>query len=157
MKQLKEFDKVGHNLASIQARIFSESLKDKIASYAFIKIFMHHPMVESMDDLSFDTGVISEQDIYATVVRSIKNKNRGTLYSDGTIHWIGYFYRAFCYVTNYSSKTAFKLISPTYLQKVYIAYHSQDIVKAIQWVIDDRRIPLETDKERIMRILRETA
>ena len=152
----REFDKLGHDLASAQARIFARASRDGVSTYGFIKVFCHLPSVESLDDLTFPYGVLSEEDIFYEALRKVTPKKRGAVYEEAVAHWIGYFYRAYCYLTASRSKEAFRLIPPSYLVKVYSPYHSLDIAKAVQLVINDRAIVFPSPKQKIMAILKAT-
>ena len=157
MKSLRNPDKNCHDLADIQARLFKKSALEKIPSFYFIKVFMHSEMVKKMDEVdSFLYGNISEQEIYMDVVRKIKNINRGEVYSASIMNWIGYFYRTMSFMTSLSSKRIFELVKPKYLCGVYPMYHSLDITKAVQMVMDDLKIILEDDNQRFMRIFQES-
>ena len=156
MTYLREFDKTGHLLASIQARMFVNSAKDGLPSYNFIKVFSFLEYTESLDKLSFLYGSISEQDIYASTVKKMNKVSGGSVFTENELHWMGYFYRAFCYVTGWSSKETFRYISPSYLRRVYVPYHSLSIEKAIKMVVNELKLPEENDQDKIMRILRAT-
>ncbi|HAL18193.1 MAG TPA: hypothetical protein DCO86_00995 [Spirochaetaceae bacterium] len=149
----REFDKTGHSLSAIQARIFSRSAEEGVPTYGFIKVFMHSEHARKLDDLSFLYGVGSEEDIYERTKSKVKPKKRGVVYEEAVAHWIGYFYRAYCYLTMSSSKDAFHRIPPAFLMGVYEPYHTVDIAKAVQMVIQDRGIVFLTPKERIREIL----
>ena len=156
MNYLRKLDKTGHDLADIQARMFSKSAEQNIPSYFFIKIFSYYKEVNKMDDLSFLYGNVSEEDIYFYVKSKIKKHIKGTVYSKAEMHWIGYFYRSFSYVTGWNSKKMFETIPPKYLLEVYQPYHTQDIMKSIQMVIDDLNIKDDNQEERIFTILKMT-
>lgn len=156
MKFLREFDEKGHELAELQSRLFSLSTKEKIPSYFFIKVFCYYSDVDVLDDLSFYYKNISEEDIYTRVKTKI-TINHGKIYGEGEMAWIGYFYRAFSYITGMKTYVIFEKVQPSYLRKVYYPYHTQDIVKAIKLVIKDLHISTESDDSKIMGILRKYA
>lgn len=155
MKFIKNEDEKCFSLSQMQAGIFERAAKDQISSYFFIKVYMHSDEVNKLDDESiFYTG-LSRESIYLPILRKMK-KTSGEAYPIEIMHWIGYFYRTACYLTGKRSKWMFNQISPSYLKDVYYTYHSLDITKAVQLVLDSKIQKEETDHERIMRILRET-
>lgn len=153
MKFLREFDETCHRLSSIQADLFSLSRKEKVASYTFIKCFSYLESTKSLDDLSFLYGTKDINDIYRETLSKIKNPKRGKLIEEKKIHWIGYFYRTYCYLTGHSSKQAFKEIPVKYLEKTYYTHHSLDITQAVKWVIDSLQIKNTDPLKKILNIL----
>ena len=155
MSFLRDFDKLGHELASAQSRIFALSAANGIPSYGFIKVFSHMDEVRSLDDLSFPYGVRSETDLYHLCVGKMRNLDWGKTLDTRVMTWIGYFYRSYCYLTGVSSKMAFRRVPPSYLLKVYPAYHTQDIKKAVSLALEEKGEETEPE-ERLMAILRKT-
>lgn len=152
MNYLREYDANCHTLSDIQARIFEKASKEKIPSLYFIKSFSYNEETTMMDNLKFLDGFSSEEEIYISSKRKVKT-NRGQIINPVVMHWIGYFYRSFCYLYGFKSKEAFKLIEPNYLVKIYPLYHSQDIRKAIIWAILDLKIERVDPKDKIRKLL----
>lgn len=154
MNYLREYNKECRLLAEAQGQIFKKSVEESLPSYFFIKSFMLSEEARLFDNMSLLTSYVSIEDIYLSISKKIKS-HRGEVYDTKVIMWIGYFYRTYCYLYNISSNVAFSQISPSYLKRAYKMYHTQDIRKAIDWVIKDLNISFVDDKERIMQILRE--
>lgn len=152
MNYFRQEDTNCHLLADVEARIFKKASEDKIPSYFFIKSFSYNKDTFVLDDLRFLNGFSSEEEIYLSTVSKINSK-RGEVYEVKIMHWIGYFYRTFCYLYNFTSREVFELISPKYLKEVYPLYHTQDIKKAIAWTIEHFNIKKETKDQKIRRIL----
>lgn len=156
MKFLRESDKTGHQLADVQARLFSKSAEDQLPSLYFIRAYMRLRETAKMDDLSWLYGNASEQEVYRDAIEATGKKSGGTHFNQREMHWIGYFYRMMAYMTGFSSKELVEMVPPRYLQQVYPMYHSLDIVAAIERVGSDLDLKQETDEERLRRIIRES-
>ena len=153
MNFLKEYNKQCRLLADIQGQIFKKSAEENIPSYFFIKVFMYSDDALLFDDLSLLTSYVSTEEIYSNIAHKVK-RNRGEIYNSKEIFWIGYFYRSFCYLYDVRSHTAFELVPVAHLKKAYSMYHTQDIRKAIQWVVDDLNITFKDNQQKIYDILR---
>lgn len=53
------------------------------------------------------------------------------------LHWIGYIYRYWAYISGKSSKQIYKIMKPEQLKKLYLPYHSLDPLQAIERIIDE--------------------
>lgn len=155
MKYLRERDDNCHYLCKIQANIFAKSSKRKIPSCFFAKVFMCSKYASAMDDLTYLDSNISEEVIYQNIVNEI-HMQRGIVYEDYIMEWIGYLYREWSYRLKINSSYLIKKVPVTYLAKVYYPYHSLDILKAIQEIAKDRKINLKNSLEDKMRIIMAT-
>ena len=153
MNYLREFDKECHLLSDIQGQLFEKASKNGYPSYFFVKVFMYSYPATLFDELNYFKSNIPMDEIYSYIVSKVK-KNRGEVFDYKIMNWIGYFYRTYCYLYKTKSSEVFKTISPKYLKKAYLMYHTQDIRKAIQWVVEDLKISSESNEARIQRILR---
>lgn len=59
------------------------------------------------------------------------------------MHWIGYIYRYWAYVSEKSSKQIYKIIKPEQLKKLYFPYHSLDPLQAIDRIMEE----IETEEQ----------
>ena len=136
MNFLRKKDDLCYSLASMQARIFEKSVDDNIPSYFFIQQYMLSNYTSLLDNLSYFESGLSELELYLNIKNTVK-RNRGKVYPKEIMHWIGFFYRYASYLSGIDSKTLFKKINPNKLCEAYPLYHSLDIQKAVETILDD--------------------
>ncbi len=146
MNFLRNVDELGHNLCVMQAHIFMKSIDKNIPSLIFIKSFMLSIQSRDLDKLNIYKSDINQCDIFIEISSKIKT-TRGKLLSYYHIHYIGYFYRMFSYLTNLSSKEIYYLVSPSYLVDNYDVLHSLPINEAIKEVIENKNIKVLTKED----------
>ncbi len=153
MKYLRENDDNCYFLAKIQANLFERSSNDNYSSYFFAKVFFNSPYAHKMDDLSFLSTSISEDEIYSYVTDRLKMKDRGVIYPPHVMYWIGYLLREWSYRYGVASFTIMRYVSMDYLASVYNPYHSLDVLKAIQKIAEAKNIDLNEDPNERLRII----
>lgn len=147
----KNLDNLGSKLAHSQAMIFEKSVEDGIPSKYFIKCFLLSPEAYFMDELNLDRPGITEAEIYQSVKSRIHTK-KGQLLPFLVMHFIGYFYRAAAYLTNYTSKQLYQMIPVDLLIRNYVVLHSFAIEEAIREVFEMLDIKEQTPYEKFKEI-----
>ena len=136
---MREFDELGLQLAKLQGNLFEESiLRYKGSSAIFIRNFMYSEEVSKVDRyLEFDsTNIINSLDK--------RNLNIGkTKYNQEIIYWIGYIYRYWAYVYEYSSKRIYKIVNADAMKKLYKTYHTMDPKKAIDQILEEKGLVVD--------------
>ena len=153
MNFLRKKNDESYRLASMQARIFEKSALENIPSYFFIQSFMNSKDAKSLDDLSFLLSGSSEIEIYNNVMNKVRRKE-GAIYPSEIMHWIGFFYRYASYLSGIDSKTLIKNIRPSTLEKIYPLYHGMEISKAVETIIDIKKIDNRSPLERYLSLVK---
>lgn len=153
MKFFREKNDEIYRAASMQARIFERSSIEGLNSYDFIMAFMFSEEAFQLDAISFDNAGLSEREIYASIKNKIANiSKKTTVYSPEIMHWIGFFYRYASYLMVIPSKSLFKKIGPKYLSGIYPTYHSLEISKAVNLVLEEKEELFISPQERFVSI-----
>ncbi|MDD7736376.1 MAG: GNAT family N-acetyltransferase [Bacillales bacterium] len=142
---MKKIDSNGLLLASLQAKIFEESLlKVKTSSEIFIRRFMHSKIATYFDSTSFLDSPNSLDYVFEELEEEYGKSEYGKVkYNQDVLFWIGYIYRYFCYTYNISSKQAYKIVKPKELNQLYYSYHSLDCSLAIDRILEAKNISFE--------------
>lgn len=154
MNYLREYNEECRSLAEEQGYIFALSVKENLPSFYFVKVLMNIDEMKYYDNLTYKCSRISREELFIKTKRKLKMK-RGVVYSLEEMQWIGYFYRTYCYLSGDSSSKAFRDIPISYLRSVYYPYHSFDIRKAIEKVVDHFGFGSINNETRIMGLIRE--
>lgn len=145
---MKKMDSLGLRMCRYQAMLFELS-KDKTdcSSKIFIRRFMNSKLAERIDKegLLFDSLDVQE------AIEEVESQYGASSYgvekfNQEELHWIGYIYRYWAYVSEKSSKQIYKIIKPEQLRKLYFPYHSLDPMQAIERITEEIN-PME-EKER---------
>ena len=140
---MKEMDSLGLKICSYQAKIFEKSLEQtKCSTKIFIRRFMNSELAKRMDK----NGIMFESLDIIDAIDEIEEEYGGSSYgkekySIEEMHWIGYIYRYWAYVTNKSSKQIYKMMKPEKIKQLYFPYHSLDPLQVIDRIMED--MPLE--------------
>lgn len=130
---MRKFDSKGLQLATAQARLFSQSIDSyKGSSKSFVKTFMNSISCENVDrtlDFSIDE-IIFELDNY-----KLPKIGKHKFHYD-VMYWIGYIYRYWSYVYEEKSKTIYKIINCGELAKLYEPYHTLDPSNVIERILE---------------------
>lgn len=139
---MKNIDSIGLKVCSFQANLFEASItKTNCSSGIFIRRFMNSDLAKIIDKggLLFDS--ISISDSIEEIENQYGNSQYGSeKYSIEQMHWIGYIYRYWAYISGKSSRQLYKAIKPNVLRKLYFPYHSLDPHQAIERIIEDFNI-----------------
>lgn len=114
-------------LCERQALIFLES-QEVFSSPIFIKLFMFSEYAREID-LDHHDPFMAEREYVTKLAEDFPKlkEKKGTRYTKGELHWIGYVYRALSIKRKSSSKQIYKLISPAELRDLYLTYHTFDM------------------------------
>lgn len=145
---MKKIDSLGLKICSYQAVLFENSIeKTDCSSAIFIRRFMNSDIAKRMDSFGFIFDSLDVTDAISEVENQYGKSAYGTeKFSVEEMHWIGYIYRYWAYVTDKSSKQIYKIIKPEKMRKLYFPYHSLDPVQVIE------RIKESTEPEAQMEI-----
>lgn len=145
---MKKIDSLGLKICSYQAVLFENSIeKTECSSAIFIRRFMNSDIAKRMDSFGFIFDSLDVTDAISEVENQYGKSAYGTeKFSVEEMHWIGYIYRYWAYVTDKSSKQIYKIIKPEKMRKLYFPYHSLDPVQVIE------RIKESTEPEAQMEI-----
>lgn len=135
---MKKIDSLGLRMCSYQAVLFESSIEGtKCSSKIFIRRFMNSNLAKRMDSAGF---MFESLDI-ADAINELESQYGASAYGIEKftleeMHWIGYIYRYWAYVSEKSSKQIYKLIKPEQLKKLYFPYHSLDPLQAIERIME---------------------
>lgn len=153
MSCLRERDELCFRLCKMQARLFERASRERIPSHFFLRAYLASPYVRDMDDLTIFDGVVGEEEIFQSIKSRIKT-TRGTVYDAATMSWVGYLLREWAYRYKTYTTIIAQQVDLAYLASVYGAYHSLDVLKAIEKIASEKGIDLaETPEERLRKIL----
>lgn len=141
---MRKFDELGLQLVKSQANIFEESLsRYKGSSAVFIRNYMYSEEVGRIDRyLEFDSTKINNN-------LNRRNLDIGTIkYSPETMFWIGYIYRYWAYVYEYSSKQIYKICNADMMNKLYGPYHTMDPKAAIDRILEEKGLVVDDSYEK---------
>ena len=144
---MRDFDTIGIRLCDEQAELFETSVEYmNISSPQFIKNFMYSNISNRFDSLAQINFISSSIDLLdelkETYSDSADSENK---YSKNVMHWIGYMYRYWCYTREITSIEVYKIIKPSELKMIYLAYHSMDPEMVIERINEYKKIK-ETPK-----------
>lgn len=142
---MKKMDTLGLKLCSYQAKLFELSIGEtKCSTKIFIRRFMNSKLAERMDSVAFLFESIAVSDAIAEIESEYGESSYGCeKFSAEEMHWIGYIYRYWAYISAKPSSCVYKLVKPEQLRKVYFPYHSLDPLQAIERIMED--LGLEND------------
>ena len=136
---MKKMDSLGLKMCSYQAALFEKSLEDTdCSSKIFIRRFMNSNLAKRMDNVGF---MFDAMDIF-DAINEVETQYGASTYgiekfNVEEMHWIGYIYRYWAYVSEKSSKQIYKIIKPDQLRKLYFPYHSLDPLQAIERMMEE--------------------
>lgn len=136
---MRKMDSLGLKVCSYQALLFEGSIEQTdCSSKIFIRRFMNSNLAKRMDreGFMFDSLDVSDaineiEDQYGASAYGVEK------FTVEEMHWIGYIYRYWAYVTEKSSKQLYKIVKPEKLRKLYFPYHSLDPLQAIERIIEE--------------------
>lgn len=144
---MKEMDYLGLKMCNYQALLFEASVENTgCSSKIFIRRFMNSELANRMDK----TGLMFESLDIVDAIGELEAQYGVSDYgiekfSTEELHWIGYIYRYWAYVSEKSSKQLYKIIKPEKLRKLYFPYHSLDPLQAIERIADETGIKSDDD------------
>lgn len=146
---MKNIDKDGLRLCSIQAELFEKSVDYlEMSSDIFYRRFMNSNVVTELDNLSFLDDSKSIEDIFFDLDEQYGPSNYGsTKYHKDVMFWCGYILRYFAYTYELSSKQVYKLLSLKYVASTFNAYHTLDGEEAINRLLEAKNISFKEEDE----------
>lgn len=136
---MKKMDSLGLNMCSYQAVLFERSIGEtECSSKIFIRRFMNSDLARRMDSVGFlfDSCDIPDA-INEIEIQYGKSAYGIEKFTTEEMHWIGYIYRYWAYISEKSSKQIYKMIKPELLRKLYVPYHSLDPFQAIERMMEE--------------------
>ena len=139
---MRKMDSLGIRLCSYQAVLFERSIEETdCSSGIFIRRFMNSELAKRMDGIGTIFDSLDVSDAIREVETQYGTSTYGVeKYSLEEMHWIGYMYRYWVYVTEKSSKQIYKLMKPADLRKRYFPYHSLDPQQVIDRIMEETGI-----------------
>jgi hypothetical protein len=140
-------DSLGLKACSYQATLFEDSIKYMdCSSKIFIRRFMNSELAKRMDKDGFLFDSLDIQDAIEEIEHQYGVSSYGVdQFTREELHWIGYIYRYWAYISGKSSKQIYKIAKPEYLRKLYFPYHSLDPYQAIERIAEEQGESLEND------------
>ena len=145
---MRKMDSLGLKMCSYQAVLFENSIeKTECSSRIFIRRFMNSKLAKRMDSMGFMYDSLDVSDAIDEIEEQYGVSSYGTeKFTVNEMHWIGYIYRYWSYVTGKSSKEIYKIIKGEDLRKLYFPYHSLDPLQAIERIME----AIEPEEQREM-------
>ncbi|MDO4554524.1 MAG: antitoxin [Lachnospiraceae bacterium] len=135
---MRKMDSLGLKICSYQAVLFEKSIQEtNCSSKIFIRRFMNSNLAKRMDSVGFLYDSLSISD----AILEIEEQYGASVYGEKKftveeMHWIGYIYRYWAYVSEKTSKQIYKIMKPEELRKLYFPYHSLDPLQAIERIME---------------------
>lgn len=144
---MKKMDSIGLKMCSYQALLFEGSLEQTYCSSpVFIRRFMNSDLAKRMDNAGFLFDSTDVRDAIDELESQYGPSTYGIeKYSREEMHWIGYIYRYWAYVSEKSSKQIYRIMKPGALRKLYFPYHSLDPLQAIERIMEGTGSAIEND------------
>ena len=136
---MRKMDSLGLKVCSYQAVLFESSIEQTdCSSKIFIRRFMNSNLAKRMDSVGFVFDSLDVSDAIREIEDQYGRSSYGVeKFTAEEMHWIGYIYRYWAYVTEKTSKQIYKTIKPEYLKKMYFPYHSLDPLQAIDRIMEE--------------------
>lgn len=136
---MKEIDSLGLKMCRYQAALFDASLPyTNCSSKIFIRRFMNSELAKRMDS----NGILFDSLDITDAIREIELQYGVSSYGTERfgaeeLHWIGYIYRYWAYISGMSSRQIYRIMKPEQLRKLYFPYHSLDPLQAIERIMEE--------------------
>ncbi|MBO4461076.1 MAG: antitoxin [Clostridiales bacterium] len=153
---MRIMDSYGLAECRFQAELFEASCeKQACSSKIFVRRFMNSDLAERIDRDSFLYEVADIDSAFEDLDGQYGKSDYGVeKYTPDELHWIGYIYRYWAYITGKTSKSIYKLIKTDELRDLYYPYHSLDPEQAIDRIKESKNIVDVDDITRGVEILR---
>jgi hypothetical protein len=131
-------DSLGLKICSYQATLFEKTIEQTdCSSKIFIRRFMNSDLAKRMDHVGFLFDSLDISDAIHEVETQYGESSYGNeKFTANELHWIGYIYRYWVYVTEKSSKQVYNVMKPEELRQLYFPYHSLDPLQAIERIME---------------------
>jgi hypothetical protein len=136
---MRKMDSLGLKICSYQALLFESSIvQTDCSSKIFIRRFMNSNLSKRMDSVGFMFDSLDVSDAIKELEAQYGVSAYGVeKFTVEEMHWIGYIYRYWAYITEKSSKQIYKIVKPEKMRKLYFPYHSLDPLQAIERIIEE--------------------
>ena len=136
---MRRMDSLGLKMCSYQAMLFEASLdQTDCSSKIFILRFMNSDLAKRMDQAGIPFDSLAISDAIDEVENQYGTSSYGIIkFTIEEMHWIGYIYRYWAYVTGKPSKQIYKTVKPEKLRMLYFPYHSLDPLQAIERIMEE--------------------
>lgn len=144
---MRDMDGNGLMLCKMQARMFSDSLKEtECSSPVFIRRFMNSDFVTHLDSGYYLCECSAPDEPFLALEEQYGRSEYGKIkYFEDQLYWIGYMYRYWCYTREMSSKRLYKFVKPNTLREVYLPYHTLDPDNALERIKEAKGIEDDCD------------
>lgn len=154
---MRKIDSSGLAECRFQAELFEESCrKRECSSRVFIRRFMNSKLAQRMDAdgylvevMDIDSALDDLDEQYGATDYGVEK------YTPDELHWIGYIYRYWAFISGRNSKSIYRLIKADELRNLYYPYHSLDPEQAIERIMESHNITDTDDMARAVKILRQ--
>ncbi len=146
---MRKINKDGLILCDLQAKTFERAVDFvAVSSEIFIRRFMNSKIAKVMDNESVLQTNIHEKDILDMVEEQYGQSEYGSVkYTRNEMFWIGYLYRYFCYTYEISSVQVYKIVKPSELRGLFLAYHTMDPSQAIERILEAKGLWVDEETE----------
>lgn len=146
---MKKINKDGLLLCDLQAKTFESAVDlTSVSSEIFIRRFMNSKIAKAMDNESILQTNIHEKDILDMVEEQYGKLKYGSIkYTHNEMFWIGYLYRYFSYTYDLSSVQVYKIVKPSELRGLFLAYHTMDTSQAIERILEAKGLLFDEETE----------
>ena len=145
---MRQEDRECRRLCDIQANLFERSITSlDTSSEIFVRRFMNSSIAKELDSGAFLDDTKTIEDIFNSLDEQYGKSSYGSVkYHREVMYWSGYLYRHFCYCYEISSKQAYKFLPFKYVASTYEAYHTLDVSKAVERLLESRNISFDPDE-----------
>lgn len=135
---MKDFDRTGLQLCSLQAETFEKSVSCvDTSSEIFIRRFMNSDLAKLIDNKAILMMNYRPDDLLEQIEEQYGKSSYGSVkYRLDEMYWIGYIYRYYSYTYELSSVQIYKKIKPKELRRLYAPYHTLDPSQAIERILE---------------------
>ena len=153
---MKKIDSIGLKMCSYQASLFEYSIEQtKCSSAIFVRRFMNSDLAKRMDS----TGFLFDSTNFRAAIDELESQYGSSTYgiekyTHDEMHWMGYIYRYWAYVSDKTSKQVYRMMKPGELRKLFFPYHSLDPAQAIGRILEANGIDINNQIARGVEILR---
>ena len=129
-------------LSEMQAQLFESSGELGVDSATFIEAFMNSDIAKGLDsDFDFMQWAGKEY-ILERMQDELPESfiKGGKVFDREVLHWTGYIYRQWHYLTGESSKEIYKQANAAAMSASYLGYHTVDVALAIDWLKETKSV-----------------
>ncbi len=121
-------------LCDIQGRLFELSAEKQYASATFVRCFMTSGTAKALDSEYNRMQWAGEEYLLEEIVSAAEDKlsEKGEVYANDILYWIGYIYRYWHYYTNEDSARIYRQASVETMKRNYMMFHTMAPEVAIE-------------------------